>query len=204
MRNRFSILFALAGAACFFYAGNLCAEPRSAVVFASEKIMGQWVKSYFSSIAPGEANFNECEISVSKSFMDGGISVAHAPFEPGQIAEARKFHTVFDRYGDLSGMPNDLIVKAALIVDREAGMAVVCGVDTKGRKEKRGQPERICASAVCEVIDVATKRRVATSADEECLIGARGVAGSVAAVREACKETGEELAEKLGKEYGAE
>lgn len=191
-------VFALGFSAPLFCAGALCAaEARPVVVFASEKIAGQWVKSYFSSVSSNEFKFNECENAIGKRFSNEGVAVSSATLTAGQIKEAKALHTVFDRYGDVSAMPNDLAVKAAAIVDENARAVVVCGVTTTSRKGKRGQPSAICASAGCEAIDMTTKRRAATAADEKCLAGAEKLSGSVAVIGEVCGVMGEELAVKL-------
>lgn len=190
--------FALGFSVPLFCARALCAaEAKPVVVFASERIAGQWVKSYFSSIPSDQFKFNECEDVIGRSLTNAGFNVSQTPLDAGQVNNVRELHTVFDRYGDLSGMPNDLAVKAAAAVDSNSRAVVVCGVKTTFRKGKRGQPAAICASAGCEAIDTLTKLRRATAADEKCLAGATGPAGSVAVIRDVCGEMGQELAVKL-------
>ncbi|MFH0799706.1 MAG: hypothetical protein V2A66_05950 [Pseudomonadota bacterium] len=176
-------------------AGAARAEAGSpVVVFASEKIMGEWVGSYLGSIAVGTAQPNECELAVGRALEAAAITVSVAPEGEARRRAARGLNTVFGRYGDVSTLPNDIAVKAAFVVDPRAAAVVACGVQIFASKSKAGA---VCAGAGCKAIDTKTRRRVATAAGERCVDDKNSGPRDITAIRDVCGEMGEAIAGKL-------
>lgn len=177
------------------------AGGRMLAVFASERIMGRWVGSHFGTIATDASSFNECEGELVQGLSSGGFSVPSGAFSVAQGVEARRLRTVFQRYNDVSTMPNDTAIKAADIVGRGVQAVIACGVVAAMRKPRQRNPGAICANAECKAVDVATKRRVATAAGERCADGPSGSTGAISMIRQVCREMGDTFARDLGGRY---
>lgn len=196
-----AIAFAGVSALCVYTQ----ASDRAVVVFASQKVVGQWLKSYFSAIADGNARLGECEESITTKLGEARVSVAVTPFSQAQQRDARKFRIVFDRYGDVSSMPNDALIKAASIVNPDASAVISCGVITGSRMWRRASIPPNCADVSCKVVDISSKRRMATLKLRSCVdenqAEQRSVSTGLAIVRDACGEMGEKIASKLSEIY---
>lgn len=180
-------------------------EP-AAVVFASERIMSQWVKSYFGAIADGNAQQNECEAAIAEGLGGEGIHISVNPFSETQRRDARKFRAVFGRYGDVSSMPNDVAVRAAAIVNPDAAWVIACGVSTGAKRWRKASIPMNCADASCKAVDAATKRRIVTAAGRSCISDEGSAApgtstANVVAIREACRDVGGRLARKMAERH---
>lgn len=168
---------------------------RTVAILASEKIRGDWVRSYYNSILENEIRTNECEMMLNEKFEKGGFSVIKSPVADSRKKDARKMMVVFGRYNDVSSVPNDIIVKAAGIVGLESGAVVACGVYVNEKKKRH----EVCALAGCKVVDMRTKRRISTAAKEKCLPDSDRVNMGIAAIRDVCSEAGDAITETLGK-----
>lgn len=184
--------------AVLIFSGSTFAGPvRSVAVFTSEKIMGQQIKSFFSSIGKGAGEKNECENAIAEKLEEKGFSTAALPCTEEKVRSARRLGTVFERYSNIGMMPNDIAAQAAGILEGNAPAVIVCGVTAAyGKKE-----ELVCADIECKAVDVKSKRRVAAVAFEKCLPRAEGFSGGVAAIREVCLEAGVIFAEKINERY---
>lgn len=169
------------------------ASAGQASVFASERIMGRWVPSYFSSLPDGSVELNECEALISDALTSAGFSLPSSTFSEDQRRAAKKLRPVLGRYPDLSSLPNDTAVAAADAVMPGAGLAVVCGVKAAYRKGRRGSPSGLCADARCKAVDTRTRRRVATGVGQSCDFGSSQATASISAIREACRQAGATL-----------
>lgn len=172
-------------------------------VFASEKIMGKQIRSFFSSIGRETGGPvvgpNECEGAIGEKLLEAGFVVAAAPSTEERIRAARKLSTVFGRYANIGMMPNDTAAQAAAILENGALSVVVCGVVSENGK--KGQKGFVCADAECKVVDMKTKKRIVATAFEKCLPGVEGISGGVAAIRKVCLETGGIFAGKIRERY---
>ena len=181
-----------AGAAAF-------AGERTIAVFASERILGRWVGSWFAALPKPDAAPNECESVLVEALAGAGFAFPTGPYSEPQQLEAKRLHAVFARYGDLSGMPNETVLRAGRAVAADPQAVVACGVSATPRRMKG----EVCASAGCKAVDAATKRRVATAAGARCVAGSDRTTASVAAIRDACRDAGALLGPALAERYGA-
>ena len=196
---RLPVLIALAVVVPQLVAGAVAfAGDRTVAAFASERILGQWVGSWFAALPKPEAAPNECEEILFEALTAAGFTLPAGPFSETQQVEAKKLHPVFARYGDLSGMPNETVLRAGQAVTDAPRAVVACGVSAAPRRMKG----EVCASAGCKAVDAATKRRVATAAGSRCVPGADRVTASIAAIREACREAAARLGPALAERYG--
>lgn len=177
------------------------AEARSIAVFATEKVMGQRVVSYFNAFGTPASMRNECEDSLSREINDGGFAVAGGSYSEKQKIEAKKLHAVFERYTDVSAMPNDMAVKAANIVDSGV-VAVVACVVSSGNNKRETNAGSVCATGSCKAVDMKTKKRVATATGRSCIDKSDALLPlPSASVRAVCEDVGRQIAVKLGGRY---
>jgi hypothetical protein len=167
------------------------------VIFASEKIGDEWISSYFNAIPEGGAGYNQCELSLGKTFSALGYEMADEGLTKHQRAEARRLRTVFRRYRDMSSMANDTAVKASDIVDASAEAVVLCTADVGVRSRWRKQRFKSCAEVKCKAISTANSRRLVTHSIERCAAGPGETAASVEAIRSVCSDAGRAMGEKL-------
>lgn len=201
-----TVLMVVLSAVFLFSASALAGSAGTVAVFASEKIMGKQIRSFFTSIGretggPGSpvVGPNECEGAIGEKLEEAGFIVAAAPSTEERIRAARKLSTVFGRYANIGVMPNDTAAQAAAILENGALSVVVCGVVADNGK--KGQKGFVCADAECKVVDMKTKKRIVATAFEKCLPGVDGISGGVAAIREVCLETGGIFAGKISERY---
>lgn len=171
-------------------------QVKEVAVFASEKIMGQWINSYFSSANEGGAEANECEKEIRDAMLDAGINVV--PFELNKEGQEKAYalHTVFDRYSDLSSIPNDTALKTAYAVGKNISAAVFCSVVVK-EVRKRLRPRMLCAEAGCKVVDASTRLRSATSQDRRCSEPVQDMDSRILMMKDVCRYMGYDLAKKM-------
>ncbi len=181
----FSIIILLVSTAAFARTAD---EPRRELVtfFASERILGSWIKSYFNSIPGGEANFNECEASIGEALASRGYAAAAVSFSEDQRASARRYGTVFKRYNDVSMMPNETLVRASSVVDNSASVVLACRAVVEKPGWRSGGAGDACASARCKAVDTASRRRIATASGVRCSQPGEGEGGRIRAIRQAC------------------
>lgn len=177
------------------------AEGQALAAFASERIMGRWVGSYFGTIPAESVSFNGCEGALVEGLSAGGFSVPSGAVSVAQGVEARRLRTVFQRYPDVSTMSNDTAVRAADIVGRNVRAVIACGAVAAVRKSRQKNAGAICANVECKAVDITTKRRVATAAGERCAGASRDTAVAVSLIRQACREIGDTLALDLKGRY---
>lgn len=169
---------------------------RKVAVFASERVMGQWIGSYFSKVGSKEIEPNECESDVQAALQDKGIKVMPFEVDQGNLARAQEIRMVFDRYNDLSSIPNDTLLKAARVLGGEVSFAVACNVAFKDIK-KRGTSKMFCAEAGCKVVNAKTRLRIATSQEKWCIKAAPVSDARVIMLRDMCRFVGDDLAKKM-------
>lgn len=172
------------------------------VVFASERIGSGWVESYFGSDSGKEPQYNECETKIGEELTQAGLSGADTMLSDKERAEARAMKTVFDRYRDISGMPNHIMIKAGQAIDENARAVVACRVraDTD-KKPSDEQGFRSCAIASCKGVDVSSVRRIATASGSLCLYDADRTTAGIAAIKGICSNVGKEIGRKLADNY---
>lgn len=183
------------------FSSTLCVAeegPHYVSVLASEKLMGDWIGSWFKSFDGAGRSPNECEMAISDSLAQKGFVLPSIVITGKQLEESRKFHTVFARYGDLSTLPNDTAIKAAGIIDPRSVATIVCGVRAKPMKNSAGV---ICANVGCKAIDMKSRRRVVAEAAEKCAKGQDRMSTSLAAIKDVCRFAGDNLADKLSQRY---
>jgi len=171
-------------------------------VFATERFLGNWVYSYFNSIADASGEPNECEVALGSELRDLGFSEVDMDFSSDERRAARSFRTVFGRYKDLSALPNNTAVRAAQIVDPNAVLVVSCRVlaDVGDGKDSAFMYSA-CAEVSCKAVDTKSRRRVATASESKCFPHANRTTGSMAAIRAACSEIGKKMGKKLSGKY---
>lgn len=171
---------------------------RTVVVFASERIMGDWIGSYFNSISDDDVAFNTCEAVVGQSLREKGFDEVEPSFDAQQKKDARRFKTVFGRYMDVSSVPNNTVSRASEIVGADARYVIACSVlADSGSGKDSAFMYTCCAEGSCKVVDTKTKRRVATASESSCNPNANRTTGSMAAIRAVCKNMGDELGKKI-------
>lgn len=168
------------------------------VIFASEKLGKEWIRSYFNTIPEQTASFNECEISLGTTLEKMGFEYPSPDFTPAQKAGARRLMTVFQRYNDMSMMANNTAVKAARIVDPSAGTVVLCSVNADSKMRwKRSSNVKSCADVYCKAVSMKNSKRLATHSIRRCLTAPEEIYVNIEAIREICAEAGRGIGDKM-------
>ncbi len=169
------------------------------VVFASEKLDGDWIGSFFNTLDDGQPVYNQCEISLGETLEAMGFEVPVAKLTQDERKRVKKLKTVFQRYHDMSTMANTTAVQASRIVDPSAGIAVLCSVEVGAKKKRwsRKSAFRSCAEVLCKAISTADAKRMVTHKLEECAGSGGETEASVQAIRDVCSEAGRGLGKKL-------
>lgn len=195
-------LFIFAVACIFFVpvgAAKAAEATGNVAIFASEKLFGKRVESFFNSISSDSLKTNECETAAGEKLGEKGFKVVDGPFGPKQIQDARGLKTLIGRYSNISSMPDDTAIKAARVMGDDVLAVIACGVSAA--KKGRGLGRLVCAEAGCKAIDMKSRRRVAWSAGKNCATGNDRTTAGLLAIREACGYVGNELANKLSGIY---
>jgi hypothetical protein len=162
------------------------------VVFATEKSAGRWGPSAFNGLLAGDLQQNGCEGAAGEALRSAGFALPGSVVSTEQRREARVLATVFERYSDASTIPNDILSRAAAIVESSAGAVVACGVVVNPPKADGGKAFGFCATAHCKAIETQGRQRLATASGVRCT-----PEGGPAAIREVCGEMGARLAGKI-------